>query len=128
MNTFLKTCSSLMKNNPSVAPALERLKKLYIEVDGNPNKVFSLPVLLDKLSLKPNAETFLALRSFEESGLIKKTLRVESPTLGGIADFSSLTDVPDEVEDFRTGMYITVTQDNLKTLYSFSDSDLGVLK
>jgi hypothetical protein len=109
-----------MKNNPIEKKSLELLGELYKENHDNSNKVFPLPIFLERLSLSPSPASYSIITFLENKGLVKKIIRVESPTCGGIGDFDSLLDVPDVLEDFRTGLDITVTSDNIKVLYSLT--------
>lgn len=120
MSTFSKIYLNLMKNNPIEKKALELLSELYKKNDNNSNKVFPLPVFLEKLSLAPSPASYSIISFLENKGLIKKIIRVESPSCGGIGDFDSLLDVPPVLEDFRTGLDITVTSENIRVLYSLT--------
>jgi hypothetical protein len=120
MSTFSKIYLNLMKNNPIEKKSLELLGELYKENHDNSNKVFPLPIFLERLSLSPSPASYSIITFLENKGLVKKIIRVESPTCGGIGDFDSLLDVPDVLEDFRTGLDITVTSDNIKVLYSLT--------
>jgi len=111
-----------MQNNPTKKEALEHLAELYQEYQGNSKALFTLPIFLDKLSLTPSPSSFLIIMFLEDKGLIKKIVRVESPALGGIADYASISDVPKVVFDFRTGLDIVVTSENINVLYSLTES------
>jgi hypothetical protein len=52
-----------------------------------------------------------------EEGLLQKFIRVESPALGGIDDFESLVDIPEEIYDHHQAEYIPVTPNLLKAIY-----------
>jgi hypothetical protein len=122
MSTFSKTYLHLMQNNPSEKSALKHLAELYQECKGNSKALFALPIFLDKLSLASSPSSFLTIMFLEDKGLIKKVVRVESPKLGGIGDYASLSDVPEVVTDFRTGLDFVVTSESIQVLYSLTDS------
>jgi hypothetical protein len=78
---------------------------------------YTLNRLIDKL--QPHSTyIFPALISKAiEEGLLKKLIRVESPSLGGIDEFSSLMDIPNEIYDHHQGLDISVTPSLLKVIY-----------
>ena len=77
-------------------------------------------MILEKLSLTPSFDTFSLLQYLENTGDIKKILRVESPSLGGIGDFESISDIPSVIDDFRTGLELKVEHENIKVLYTLN--------
>lgn len=97
---------------------IDKLRVLYEESgSGTVARVYPVPFLLTKLDLVPSPATFDIIRTLEKRGFLKKVFRVESPALGGIADFSSLVDIPDEIDDFRTGLSLEVKSENIKVYY-----------
>lgn len=120
MSTFSKIYLNLMKSNPIEKQALTLLAELYKKNNGNSNAIFPLAIFLERLSLSPSPDAFSTINFLEKKGLVKKVIRVESPEHGGIGDYNSLLDVPNVIEDFRTGLDITITSDNIKVLYSLT--------
>ena len=58
------------------------------------------------------------LNELVDRGVIKKIVRVESPNLGGIGDFSSITEVPTTINDWRQdNTLIDVKPENISVLY-----------
>jgi hypothetical protein len=49
-------------------------------------------------------------------------VRVYSSTGGGIADFKSSLDIPEEIYDERTGSVLQVTPDKIKILFGDAGS------
>jgi hypothetical protein len=59
-----------------------------------------------------------ALAALVHEGTLKQFVRVESPDdKGGIGDFDTMLDVPDEMEDYRTGTDLVVTPEHLRVMY-----------
>lgn len=77
----------------------------YLVAKVNPTSVSSLSVILAELT---------------KAGLLRRIIRVESPTMrGGIKDFSSLEEVPPTISDWRGDeQEIEVTPDRLRVYYS----------
>ncbi len=60
----------------------------------------------------------LILADLVNRGLVTKLIRVESPVgKGGIADFSTLADVPQEIHDWRTDRDLPVQPENLRVFF-----------
>lgn len=94
------------------------LEKLHNRFDDR-NGTYPLQFILSALGLEASPQTFTIIYSLEQSGYLKRIYRIESPTLGGLEDFSSISDIPPEIEDFRTGCTLEVTPKNIKVLYTF---------
>lgn len=112
---------NLMRENPESREVFERLSALYVELGRDSNRLLPLPRMLYKLSLKPSPNTFTVIQALESNGFIRKVIQIESPALGGIGNYDSLLDVPEYVDDFRTGIRLRVMPENIKVLYSISN-------
>jgi hypothetical protein len=82
-----------------------------------------LEVSFDHLvaKLRPHSVEALALLLSElvEAGLVRRKIRVESPSRGGgIGDFDSLDNVPERLFDWRSASEIDVTPRDLKVVYT----------
>jgi hypothetical protein len=117
---FSKKFLNLMNKYPENRDVFKRLGVLYIEMGRDPRVSLPLLRMLDMLSLTPSSGTFSIIRLLEKKGFIRKVVRVESPSELGLMDFDSISDVPDVIEDFRTGMDLNVKPEHIKILYSIS--------
>ncbi len=60
----------------------------------------------------------LVLAELVRQGIMEKIIRVESPLhKGGIEDFPSLQDIPDEIYDWRSDRQLRVQPDHLIVLF-----------
>jgi hypothetical protein len=100
--------------------AMKQIEKLRLDYLRGPTRYFTLSMILEKLSLSPSSDSFSTIKYLENTGKIKKILRVESPSLGGIGDFESIEDIPNIIEDFRTGLELEVEPENIKVLYTLN--------
>ena len=74
---------------------------------------------LAELVEPPNTTQLAALLGcLVREGELRKIIRVVSPTTqGGIGDFDSLEQVPNEVRDWRTDTMVEVKPDDLRVVY-----------
>lgn len=112
---------NLMREHPESREAFERLSELFIELGRDSNRLLPLPRMLNMLSLEPSPKTFTLIHALESDGFIHKVIQIESPAIGGIEKYNSLLDIPEYVDDFRTGMRLKVAPEHIKILYSISD-------
>ena len=106
---------SLTAKYPSEREALRRLARL---LTTSRHEEYTLNRLSDLI--EPNSKEALAaaLGELVRSGDIKLVFRVISPaTRGGIAEFTSLDEVPPVVHDWRTDRDVEVTTDDLRAVY-----------
>lgn len=85
------------------------------------HKSLPLPGLV-ALAQKVNVsveELIPALAELVKHGLAQRIVRVLSPIGGGIGDFQSVEDIPDEIYDERQGREISVKPENLVIIYKF---------
>lgn len=64
----------------------------------------------------------LVLSRLVDMGVLRKFVRVESDSYGGIGDFGSILDVPSRIFDSRKGISIDVRMDQIKLIYAISDN------
>lgn len=84
------------------------------------HSTYTFEHLVEKLQSTPVEHLSLALQLLEQAGLVTQKVRVESPTMhGGIGDYSSIVDVPEEMYDPRADADITVTPDDLRVVFLF---------
>jgi hypothetical protein len=103
--------------HPSERAAIVRLGKLLEKYSGQRTE-YSLNRLCDEVSPKNRDAFTSALGELVRQGTLKLVFRVLSPgTEKGIKDFESLDEIPDVLDDFRTGTRIEVTPENLRAVY-----------
>jgi hypothetical protein len=106
---------SLTAKYPSERPAMTRLAQL---ISTGEHKEYTLNRLCDLVEPKSIENLAGALGELVRSGEIKLVIRVISPsTQGGIAEFSSIDDVPAVVHDWRSDKDVEVRTDNLRVVY-----------
>src|SRR5436190_17939418 len=106
---------SLIAKYPSERKAINKLGHLMTTGE---HREYTLNRLSDLA--EPNSiETFAGvLGELVRAGKIKLVIRVISPsTQGGIAEFTSLDEVPDVVHDWRTDRDLEVKTDDLRVVY-----------
>ena len=94
-----------------------RIARLISSSPSGGQLAYPLAFWLEKLELKPSFETFEIIRQLEREGYLQRIYRVESARLGGLGDFVSRTEIPNTIDDFRTGELVRVSTDNIKVLY-----------
>jgi len=81
---------------------------------------FDLNTLFDRVQAGTLAQLALALRALVGEGRITVVFRVMSPAGGGIADFKTLTEIPNTLEDrFNDWQELEVTPDRVVPVYMF---------
>jgi hypothetical protein len=80
---------------------------------------YTLDYLAQRLSDLPPETIAEAAAVLVEEGVLEQVIRVESPTThGGIAQFNSIQDVPEEIHDWRADEYIHVRPEDLRVVYT----------
>jgi hypothetical protein len=60
-----------------------------------------------------------ALAMLVRQGAVRQIVRIESPlNHGGIADFASVQEIPDEIYDWRADQTLHVQPENLRVIFS----------
>lgn len=111
--------SYLIAEFPQEKDTINRLSEL-IDKQGEGDSVRILPPERIFSIIKPQSfGAFLSiLDSLVSKKLVKRIIRVESTAGGGIGpDFDSIADIPETMEDFRTGKTIEVDIDQIKIYY-----------
>lgn len=111
----------LIAEFPQEEEAISRLSDLVFPVE--PYKAVKvLPTARIFSLVRPHSfGAFVAIMdSLTSKKLIRRVIRVESESGGGIGpDYDSIVDIPEELDDFRTGRRVVVDFDNIKTYYEF---------
>ena len=114
----LNLFSNLINKYPKYTSIFESAKVLYKENKGNKH-IYTLPRLLDRMNVVATPSSAKALLILEEEGVLTKFFKVESPSGGGIEDFASLQDIPEVIEDIRTGCELRVRPEHIKVFFKF---------
>jgi hypothetical protein len=83
------------------------------------HKSLTLESLIQQADPLPIEKLVLALAVLVRHGLVQRVLRVESPIGGGIGDFKSTAEIPDEMHDPRTDQTLRVRPENIHVVYKF---------
>lgn len=96
-----------------------RLEKLASS--WKPGDVYTLDRLYDLVAPSSVQTLSLILGELTQRGILQQFVRVQSPTGGGIEDFSSILDVPQTMHDWRTDKEIEVGPENLQIVFKVPD-------
>ena len=118
MSMSFSNLDALISRFPLERESLGRLQSFLHSVSGAPEYTFEH--LYHNLAFRSPEVLALVLADLARAGVVAKTVRIESPRdRGGIADFSSLSQVPTEIDDWRTGQRLRVQPENLQVLFKF---------
>ncbi len=120
MNMSSVYLEDLIVKFPRDYDTIQRVAKFLSETSSE--KVFTLQRLYDFV-LPSTTFVFAQLLSYlVEINAMKKIVRIESSNnSGGIKDFSSITEVPEEIYDWRQETMIDVTSENIRILYQVAN-------
>lgn len=121
MSSFLTKSEVLISSFPTEEDSLKKLLELIQESDSR--REYTLERLID---LTSPSSTYIFLRIIEMAtrvNVLKKVYRVVSDTNRGLAEFSSLEDIPEYCFDDSKGFNIEVTPDNIKIVFSKVNDD-----
>ena len=104
----------LISRFPDERLAIERLADLARDW---PTYELTFDHLVARLRPRSVERLALILAELTRLGSMRRVIRVESRERGGIADFTSLQDVPSRIHDWRTDEEVEVTPDKLLVLY-----------
>lgn len=116
---------TLINNFPEDRDTVQRLLAIFDDSQEQARlKEFTLKRLFDRTL--PRSEIALAqiLNYLVSTGSLKRIVRVESPNLGGVKDFSSLMEVPEVIHDWRRDIEMCVTPEDINIIYKVI-SDFG---
>jgi hypothetical protein len=110
---YLNKLEPLINEHPEWKDSLNELASVL-----TPGKEYSFRYLTDRIPSVSPQRLSLILSDLASRGILERIIRVESPeTGGGIGDFKSLLDVPEEVFDYRTSKNVSVTPDKVVTIF-----------
>jgi ornithine cyclodeaminase/alanine dehydrogenase-like protein (mu-crystallin family) len=103
-------------------PDKEIAQRVLAILAENPKGMYTFAHLLEKIPDVTPGQLSGVLANLATTGKIGRTVRVYSSTGGGIADFKSSLDIPEEIYDERTGSVLQVTPDKIKILFGDAGS------
>ncbi len=118
MNMSFKKLENIINQTPIDASSGHRLAGLVERAQSAGNKEYTFNFLVSHVHPESPAALALALHALAERGVVQRVLRVESPTVqGGIGEFASVGEIPQEVFDYRADQYISVDPRDVKVIY-----------
>lgn len=116
MSMSLPIFDALIGRFPAEREAIARLAELLA---GRRSREYALDQLVLKLEPESPVDLAAILAELTSAGLVRRIVRVESPTGGGgIADYTSVAEVPNHLHDWRADADIDVTPDRLRVFYA----------
>lgn len=119
---FSAKFSNITERIPSsISTNALRLVERYLEDAASQQRLGKLrlePRLLQKISQTESSRELAALISLLLSEhILRRVIVVESPGGGGVAEFSSIDEVPERLHDHHRDLWMDVTPDVLRTYY-----------
>ena len=85
---------------------------------AKPGDEYTFEFLVKEVDPPSIEDLAAALTVLVDKGVLNQIVRVESPTThGGIGDYNSIQEVPDELHDWRADEEVRVKPENLRVLY-----------
>ncbi len=98
------------------SPAREKLASVLREARER-HKTLTFEHLSQQVGKLSTKKLALAMAGLVARGLVKQVLRVESPEGGGIGDFESIDQIPEDIHDLHTDTILHVQPENIVVLY-----------
>lgn len=100
----------------------ESIKRFTHEIEALPvGAEFDLNRICDVAVPRNKDKFILVLGALVSQGLLRRSYRVSSPKWGGgIAEYNSVADIPDQVHDNRTDVEIPVTTRDVSIVFSIA--------
>ena len=121
MSMFLNRFEPLINKYPSDADALSRVAEFFSVRELKGLEFSSLRITPERLQVIANVNNHARLSRLIvvllSEKILDRSVVINSPTGGGIAEFDSIADVPDVIHDTFRDMDMEVTAGDLKTLY-----------
>ena len=119
MRKFLQKFINLIarrRRKDSAEAALRELEDLLRH--AKPREEYTFEYLAGRLAPIEPDQLAVALAYLVKQGSLRQFVRIESPgTRGGIRDYGSIQEVPDEVYDWHTQEKLDVQPEHLRVVY-----------
>ncbi len=117
---FSEKFSNITNRSPSAAKALDLVER-YLEDAAANQRLGRLrldPSLIQKISkVESSTELAVLISLLLSEQILRRIVVVESPAGGGVAEFSSVDEVPDSLHDHFRDIWMDVTPNDLRTFY-----------
>lgn len=117
---FSDKFSNITNQTPSAARALDLVER-YLEDAAAHQRLDKLrldPSIIQKISkIDSSTELAILISLLLSEQVLRRVVVVESPAGGGVAEFSSIDEVPDSLHDHFRDTWMVVTPNNLRTVY-----------
>lgn len=117
---FSAKFSNIIRRAPSSAQALDLVAK-YLDAAAEQKRLHKLrldPTRIQEISkVSTSSELAVLISLLTSEHVLRRVVVVQSPAGGGIAEFASVSDVPDTVHDHLRDVQMDVTPSDLRTFY-----------
>lgn len=117
---FSTKFSNIISRAPSSAEALDLVAK-YLDTAAEQKRLHKLrldPKLIQQISkVSSSSELAVLISILTSEHILRRVVVVESPVGGGVAEFSSVDEVPESLHDHLRDMWMDVTPSDLRTYY-----------
>jgi hypothetical protein len=114
---FSTKFSNIINRVPSSAQALDLVAK-YLDSAEEQKRLHKLrldPNLIQRISTSSELAVLISLLTSEH--ILRRVVVVESPAGGGVAEYSSVDEIPDSLHDHLRDVWMDVTPSDLRTVY-----------
>src|SRR5438093_1514311 len=119
MSTCCMNLEAIISNTPLDSQSRARLARLVSDARAE-HRIYSFGHLVKEIEPASPEALALAMSALVENGLVERILRVESPSgRGGVQDFKTLDEIPDELGDWRTETRWRVRPEDIRVIYKF---------
>ena len=117
---FSDKFSNITNQAPSTAKAVALVER-YLEdayAGRRLDRVRLDPTLIKRISkVESSTELAILISLLVSAHILRRVVVVESPAGGGVAEFSSIDDVPETLHDHLRDTWMDVTPNDLRTIY-----------
>ncbi|MBY4598678.1 hypothetical protein K3217_24495 [bacterium BD-1] len=117
---FSTKFSNIINSSPSSARALDLVAQ-YLDTAAEQKRLHKVrldPKLIQQISkVNTSSELAVLISLLTSEHILRRVVVVESPAGGGVAEFSSVEEVPDSLHDHLRDVRMEVTPNDLRTIY-----------
>jgi Iap family predicted aminopeptidase len=117
---FSTKFSNIINRVPSSAQALDLVAK-YLDSAEEQKRLHKLrldPNLIQRISgVNTSSELAVLISLLTSEHILRRVVVVESPAGGGVAEYSSVEEIPDSLHDHLRDVWMDVTPSDLRTVY-----------